>query len=60
MLRWCRDEPTLKWLHPLLATLAMTGLRIGEAEGLRWSDVDFETEFLRLQDERSSSKKRQR
>lgn len=27
------------WLRPLLATLALAGLRIGEARGLRWSAV---------------------
>ncbi len=30
------------WLHPLWRTLASTGMRRGEALGLRWSDVDLE------------------
>ncbi len=29
-------------LHPLWLTIAMTGMRRGEALGLRWSDVDLE------------------
>lgn len=35
-------------LYPLWLTLAMTGLRRGEALGLRWSDVDLETRQLRV------------
>jgi integrase len=31
--------------RPLLECLAYTGLRIGEALGLRWCDVDFEALF---------------
>jgi len=33
-------------LHPLWHTLAMTGLRRGEALGLRWEDVDLENARL--------------
>jgi len=29
------------WLHPVLATLAFTGLRRGEVVDLEWGDVDF-------------------
>lgn len=32
--------------HPLFATLIHTGLRIGEALGLRWADVDLDTGVL--------------
>jgi len=35
-------------LYPLWLTLAMTGLRRGEALGLRWSDVDLETRRLKV------------
>lgn len=34
------DESNRADLHPLFALLAYTGLRRGEALGLRWSDVD--------------------
>lgn len=30
------------WLHPLWVVLATTGLRLGEALGLRWDDIDLE------------------
>ena len=30
------------WLHPLWVVLATTGLRLGEALGLRWEDVDLD------------------
>lgn len=33
-------------LHPLFALLAYTGLRRGEALGLRWSDVDLERRMI--------------
>lgn len=29
-------------LHPLFLTMASTGIRIGEALGLKWTDVDFD------------------
>ncbi len=35
-------------LHPLLLTLARTGLRLGEALGLQWNDVDLEGRELRV------------
>lgn len=39
------DEP----YGPLLALLVWTGLRVGEALGLRWSDVDLERGLLHVQ-----------
>jgi len=33
-----RDYPTM---HPLILTLARTGLRLGEAIALQWADIDF-------------------
>lgn len=58
MLEWCRLDQELQWLRPLLATLAMTGLRIGEAQGLRWSDLDLDAGVLHVPDERASSRKK--
>jgi integrase len=37
------------WRRPLLATLTFAGLRIGEALGLRWRDVDLAVGRLRVQ-----------
>jgi integrase len=34
--------------RPLVAVLIFAGLRMGEALGLRWGDVDFEAGFLRV------------
>jgi integrase len=34
--------------HPLFATLACTGMRISEAIGLQWDDIDFETGELTI------------
>jgi integrase len=38
LFRWSRED----WLHPLWVVLATTGLRLGEALGLRWDDVNLE------------------
>jgi integrase len=35
---------------PLFATLTYTGLRVGEAQGLRWSDVRLSDELMTVQD----------
>jgi integrase len=34
------------WLHPLWVVLVTTGLRLGEATGLRWQDVDLDAGTL--------------
>lgn len=57
ILQHCREHSGLKWMHPLLATLTATGMRIGEAEQLRWTDVDLNNSVLHVTDERFSSRK---
>jgi integrase len=57
MLVHCQQHTELRWLHPVLATLAHTGLRISELASLRSSDIDFENNLVRLTDERSSRKR---
>ncbi len=37
-------------LRPLVAVLAYGGLRIGEALGLRWKDIDFEARCIRIEE----------
>lgn len=32
--------------HPLALTLARTGMRLGEALGLQWGDIDFNSRFI--------------
>lgn len=36
------------WYHPLVLTLARTGMRFGEAAGLQWEDVDLENRVLHI------------
>lgn len=52
-----RATPELQWLHALLATLTYTGLRIGEAVALRWTDVDLAAGTVRLVDESTSARR---
>jgi integrase len=42
-------------LYPLWRVLAMTGMRRGEALGLRWSDVDMESGTLSIQRSRTQA-----
>jgi len=35
--------------YPLILLLARTGVRIGEALGLKWSDIDFNSRFIHIQ-----------
>lgn len=56
MLDFCRNDAGLIWLEPILLTLGMTGMRIGEAANLRWSDIDFAANVLRVADESSNAK----
>jgi integrase len=46
VIRAMGDELSRTELHPLFATLAYTGLRRGEALGLRWADVDLDRRML--------------
>jgi len=57
MLEVCFGQAALNWLGNLLATLATTGIRIGEAQQLRWSDIDFENSVIHIRDERSHTRK---
>lgn len=42
-------EVTDESIRPLVAVLAYSGLRIGEALGLKWKDVDFEARCIRVE-----------
>ncbi len=57
ILELCFSQVNLEWLGQLLSTLAATGIRIGEAAQLRWTDVDFENGIIHIRDERSHTRK---
>ncbi len=40
----------------LIRVLALTGLRLGEALSLRWQDIDFKNECIRLPDSKTGAK----
>lgn len=41
-LDYLRNTPKYQHWYPVFATLVGTGLRVGEAIGLRWCDIDFD------------------
>jgi integrase len=51
ILAHCLQRPDLNWLHDVLLTLTCTGLRISEAVGLRWTDIDLTQDLVKLTDE---------
>lgn len=55
MLAHCLAVESLHWLHPVLATLAYTGMRISELASLRWTDVNIERNTIVLTDDRRSA-----
>ena len=58
MTPYCRSRPELAWLGDILTGLASTGMRIGEFVSLKWRDIDFAANTIRLTDERSSVRRR--
>ena len=42
--------------YPMALTLCRTGMRIGEALGLQWGDIDFNSRFITIQRGRSKSR----
>ena len=57
ILQHCWSDPKLHWLGEVLTALACTGMRISELAALRWSDVDFQSNLVRLKDETSSRRR---
>ena len=53
----CRTTPGLQWLEWVFTALTYTGLRISELIALRWADIDFENEMIRLVDESTSRRR---
>lgn len=51
MVELCKANPELVWLHDVIVGLGCTGLRISELAALRWTDIDFENNLIRIADE---------
>jgi len=60
MLEHCLDEPGLNWLFVVLLVLSRTGLRIGEASSLRWSDIDLDRNIVQITNDRVAAGARRR
>jgi len=56
----CQTNPEIAWLGAVVTGLACSGMRISELASLRWSDIDLETNVIRLTDESSSARRRGR
>lgn len=56
ILEYTRARPKLLWLYVLLATLAYSGMRIGEAIGLRWRNVDLATGIIKVVDDSTTGR----
>lgn len=51
ILHRCYAVPDLAWLGDVLTALACTGMRISELANLRWNDIDFISNVIKLTDE---------
>lgn len=60
MLKYCKKHKGLTWLGRILTALTYTGMRISEVASLRVSDIHYETNTIRLTDERNSQAARKR
>lgn len=58
MLDRCAKSPDLAWLEAILIALACTGLRISELASLRWTDIDWQANLVRLTDESMQPRRR--
>ena len=47
----CLANPDLRWVGEVFTALIATGMQISELAGLRWRDIDWETNTIRLTDE---------
>lgn len=59
MVAFCYATPSLVWLAQVITALATSGLRINELARLRWTDIDFSSNTLRLTDERARPRRKQ-
>jgi len=54
MIDYCGQRPELNWLGDVILLLSRTDLRISEAAALRWSDVDFGRNLIRVTNDRTT------
>ena len=47
-LDYLKKTPMYQHWYPIFALMLGTGLRVGEATGLRWCDVDFESDLISI------------
>ena len=59
MIAYCNENPPLRWMGGVITALATSGLRINELASLRWSDLDFNSNTIKLTDERSNPRNKQ-
>lgn len=45
-LRYLRESPQYRHWYPIFAVMLGTGMRVGEAVGLRWCDIDLEQDLI--------------
>jgi integrase len=60
MAEHCLATPVLAWLGGVIVALASTGLRISELASLRWEDVNWAKNMIRLTDTRNRATKTER
>ncbi len=57
IIQHCHQRDDLHWLWRVVVGLTCTGLRISELAALRWSDIDFDQNVIRITDETAFSRK---
>ncbi len=61
MVRHCQASPQLTWMSPVVQSLALTGMRIGELASLKWTDLKVDGNgvpaFISLTDDRASARR---
>lgn len=60
MVELCRSNTETLWLAHVITALACTGLRISELAGLRWTDIDLESDVISIKDESTRAQRRAR
>ena len=59
MIAFSEETSDLAWLGQTITALSTSGLRINELACLRWTDIDFASNTIRLTDERARPRRKQ-